>query len=155
LESQFFPSSVLHPRLIVDVNLNQKVAEATLPAPMQHKGLMKHEKYMPQTLLGTDSCRLGNKLKDPMVFQIHLLLEDGDHTKCFLSLHKAALEGKLDHSQTLTDLCQVFEDKLRRNSSDNKNLKYGTRYSKNYLNFMILMRSQGGSTGQQYGILTS
>lgn len=66
---------------------------------------MKREKYTPQTLLGTDLRRLGDKLKDPLVFQIHLLLEDGDHTKCFLSLHKAALEGKLDHSQTFTDLC--------------------------------------------------
>ena len=149
-----FPS-ILHPRLVIDANLDQKVAEAALPAPMQHKVLMKREKYTPQTLLGTDSRQLGDKLKDPLVFQIHLLLEDGDHTKCFLSLHKAALEGKLDRSQTFTDLWQVFEDKLRQDSSDNKNLKYGTRYSKNYLNFMILMRSRGGSTGRQYGILTS
>jgi hypothetical protein len=74
---------------------------------------------------------------------------------CFLSIHKAALEGKLNHSQTITNLCQVFEDKLRRDSSNDKNLKYGTRYSKNYLNFMILMRSRGESTGRQYGILTS
>jgi hypothetical protein len=106
-------------------------------------------------ILVPNSHRLGDKLKDPLVFQIHLLLEDGDHTMCFLSLHKAALEGKLNHSQTFTNLCQVFEDKLRRDSSNDKNLKYGTRYSKNYLNFMILMRSRGESTGRQYGILTS
>jgi len=39
-------------------------------------------------------------------------------------------KGKLDQSQTFTELCQVFEDRLRRESSDNKNMKYGTRYPK-------------------------
>jgi hypothetical protein len=116
---------------------------------------MKREKHTPQTILGTDSRQLGDKLKDPLIHQIHLLLENKDPTTCFLSLHKAAQEGKLDGSQTFTELCQVFEDKIRRDSSGDKNLKYGTRYPQNYLNFMILMRSRGGSTGRQYGIFTS
>ena len=66
-----------------------------------------------------------------------------------------AQEGKLSQSQAFTKLCQVFEDWLCQESSDNKNMKYGTRYLKHYLNFMILMCSWGGSTAQQYGILTS
>jgi hypothetical protein len=113
---------------------------------------MKREKHTPHTVLGTDSRKLGEKLKDPLVHKIHLLLEEGDQTKCFLSLYKAAQDGKLDQSKTFTELCQVFEDRLRRESSDNKHLKYGARYPKNYLNFM---RSRGGSTGRQYGIFTS
>lgn len=141
--------------VLIDANFEQKVAEASLPAAKQHKLLMKREKHTPQTLLSTDSRQLGDKLKDPLVHQIHLLLEDADHTKCFLSLYKATQEGKLSKSQTFTELCQVFEDRLRRESSDNKNMKYGTRYPKHYLNFMILMCSRGGSTARQYGILTS
>jgi hypothetical protein len=133
----------------------QKVAEAALPASEQHKLLMKREKHTPQTLLSTDSRQLGDKLKDPLIHQIHLLLESDDHTKCFLSLYQAARDGKLDNSQTFTELCQVFEDRLRRESSENKNLKYGTRYPKHYLNFMILMRSRGGSTARQFSILTA
>jgi|SRR5882762_12026327 hypothetical protein len=119
----------------------QKVAEATLPASKQHELLMKREKHTPHTLLSTDSHQLGDKLKDPLIHQIHLLLENSDHTKCFLSLYQAAQEGKLDNSQTFTELCQVFEDRLRRESSDNKNLKYGTHYPKHYLHLMILMCS--------------
>ena len=34
-------------------------------------------------------------------------------------------------------------------------MKYGTCYSKHYLNFMILMPSWGGSTAWKYGILMS
>jgi hypothetical protein len=141
--------------VVIDANFKQKVAEASLPAAQQHELLMKREKHTPQTLLSTDSRQLGDKLKDPLVHQIHLLLEEADHTKCFLSLYRAAQEGKLSQSQTFTELCQVFEDRLRRESSDNKKMKYGTRYPKHYLNFMILMRSRGGSTARQYSILTS
>jgi len=67
---------------------------SNLPASKQHELLMKREKHTPQTLLSTDSRQLGDKLKDPLVHQIHLLLEDADHTKCFLSLYRAAQEGK-------------------------------------------------------------
>jgi len=135
--------------------VKQKLNEAKLLASEQHKALMKHEKYTPHTLLSTDLRQLGDKLKDPLVHQIHLLLEEGQHEKCFLSLYRMALEGKLDKSQTFTELCQVFEDRLRQESSDNKHMKYGIRYPQNYLNFMILMRSRGGSSAQQYAILTA
>ena len=74
---------------------------------------------------------------------------------CFLSLFQAAQDGKLDNSKTFTDLCEVFNDCLRRESANYSKLKYGIRYPQNYLNFMILMRSRGGLTGRQYGILTS
>src|SRR5882762_2138421 len=141
--------------MVIDANVEQKVAEASLPAAQLHELLMKRKKHTPQILLSTDSRQLGDKLKDPLVHQIHLLLAEADHTKCFLSLYKVVQEGKLSQSQTFTELCQVFEDQLRRESSDNKNMKYGTHYPKHYLNFMILMRSQGGSTARQYGILTS
>jgi hypothetical protein len=98
-------------QLLTSLN-KQKVAEATLPPSEQHQLLMMREKYTAQTLLSTDSCELGNKIKDPLIHQIHLLFENVDHTKCFLSLYQAAQDGKLDNSQTFTKLCQVFEDHL-------------------------------------------
>lgn len=106
-------------------------------------------------LLTTDARLLDEKLKDPLVHQIHNLLEKDDHTKVFLSLYQAALEGKLDKSETFTDICAVFEDRLRRDQSDNKKIACGARYRQNYLNFMILMRSRGGQSSRQYSILTS
>ena len=117
--------------------------------------LMAQEKFTPKTSLSTDTRQLGERLKDPLVFKIFLVLEEDDHSKCFLSLYQAAREGKLDNAKTFTDLCQVFEDQLAREAMSNKNLKFSIRYSKNYLNFMILMRSHGGSTGQQYEIFRS
>lgn len=140
----------------VNLRSSQKREEAALPESEQHEALLQHVKFTPHHgPLATDARLLDEKLKDPLVHKIHNLLEKGDHTKCFLSLYRAALEGKLDNSETFTDICAVFEDRLRRTQSDNKNLIYATRYRQNYLNFMILMRSRGGQSARQYSILTS
>lgn len=46
-------------------------------------------------------------------------------------------------------------DRIRRDTSGNSNLKYGIRYSKSYLDFMIAMRGYGLNSNRQYGILTA
>ena len=69
--------------MVIDANLEQKVAEASRPAAQQHELLIKRKKHTPQTLLSIDSCQLGDKLKDPLIHQIHLLLAEADHTKFF------------------------------------------------------------------------
>jgi hypothetical protein len=56
------------------------------------------------------------------------------------------LEGKLDRSQTFTDLCQIFEDKLRRDSSDNKNLKYSRYHCQRSLLWLLHSFQQTAKT---------
>lgn len=114
--------------------------EAAKSVEEQHEALLKWQLFMPQTsMLSTGSRILGDKLKDPLVFQIHLHLEKGDHTSCFLSLFSAAQNGDLENAETFTQFCAVFDDQLRRSTSDNKKLKRGIHYPQHYLDFMILM----------------
>ena len=113
------------------------------------------EKYTSNQFLSTDARALTGKLKDPVVFDVFEKLQKGDHFACFLSLYKSGCEGKLNNSKTFTELVQVFEDHLKRESSGNPNAKYGIRYPINYLRFMVLMRSSGGASAQQYSILIS
>ncbi|KAF7972503.1 hypothetical protein HWV62_17876 [Athelia sp. TMB] len=136
--------------------VRKKVAEAAKSVEFQHEALRKRRLFTPHTSrLDTDARLLDNKLKDPLVFDIYLHLENRDHTSCFLSLYRAARNGDLDNAETFKQLCGVFDDRIRRETSENKNLKYGVRYPQHYLDFMTLMRSRGGSTARQYSILTS
>ena len=48
---------------------------------------MAQAKFAPKTSSGTDVHQLGDKLQDPLVFQVFLTLEENNHTKCFLNLY--------------------------------------------------------------------
>ncbi|KAG6906610.1 hypothetical protein DXG01_012964 [Tephrocybe rancida] len=50
--------------------------------------------------------------------------------------------------------CEVLADKLDQENSGDPNAKYGIQYPKNYLNFMVLMRSHGHNSATQFGILS-
>lgn len=114
------------------------------------------KKFTPSTLRNSDARAIENKLKDPLIFDAYQQLQRGNDTECFLRLFKAARDGQLkEENQTFHELCAVFADQLKREQSANKNLKYGIRYPKNYLNFMVLVRSYGASSARQYGIITS
>ena len=132
----------------------QKKAEAKKSVEERHRLITQREKHTPKTVFGTEARNLKLILKDAVVFNAHIDLESRDQATTFLKLYQAAQEGKLAKHQTFTELCQVFEDRLRHECSDNGNAKFGVRYPRNYLDFMILMRSSGGNTGKQYGILT-
>lgn len=103
----------------------------------------------------TDARSLGGQLKDLTIFNVFQGLERGKTTNTFLRLYQAAACGELDTKQMFVELCSIMEDHLRHERSNNANAKYGIRYPQNYLNFMILLHSYGGSTARQYGILTS
>jgi hypothetical protein len=126
-----------------------------LPQEEQHEIVTLRGKHTPSYLMATDARQLRDKLADTHVFAAFEALNSDDNAKCFLGLYKAALDGNLKDQQTFQELCDVFNDRLKRKYSDDKNKKFGIRYPSNYLNFMILMRSRGGSTARQYGILTA
>jgi hypothetical protein len=132
----------------------QKNNEARLPEEKQHEVLLLRGKHTPLHLMSTDARQLRDKLSDPHVFAAFEALNNNDNIKCFLSLYKAAADGHLNDEKTFNELCTVFNDQLKRKHSEDKNKKFGQRYPANYLNFMILMRSRGGSTARQYGLLT-
>lgn len=46
-------------------------------------------------------------------------------------------------------------DEVSRRTSDNRNLKYGMRYTRDYMNFMVLNRSCGPNSARQFGLVTS
>lgn len=98
---------------------------------------------------------LGARLADSVVFNIAESLGTGDPGDCFLRLFKFAKEGKLKNYERFQDVCTVLEDHARRETSDNPNLKYGIRYSENYLNFMLVLRGYGQNSNRQYEILSA
>ena len=113
------------------------------------------EKYTADQFLSTDAQALAGQLRDTVVFDVFEKLQKSDHFVCFLSLYKAGCKGKLDKSKTFTKLAQVFNDCLKRECYDNLNAKHGICYPINYLQFMVLMRTSGGTSAQQYSILVS
>lgn len=66
-----------------------------------------------------------------------------------------AQEGKLKDYERLQDICAVLQDKVTRETSDNPNAKYGIRYSRDFLDFMIVLRGYGQNSNRQYGILAA
>jgi len=98
---------------------------------------------------------LQDKLSDPVLFDIHESLKTGKPEDCFLRLFKQAQEGKLETYGRFLDVCEVLSDRVRRDTSGNPNLKYGMRYSKSYMDFMIAMRGYGQNSNRQYGILAA
>ena len=110
---------------------------------------------MPKSLTSLETHALQQKLKDPVIFDVHHLLERGEQTQCFLKLYQHARAGKLKNVEVFTDLCQVLADKIDRDNSENPNAKYGIRYTQNYLNFMTLVRSHGQNSAKQYGIIAA
>ena len=112
-------------------------------------------KYAPTTLKSVEGRAIQEKLKDPILFGAFQALEKGETASGFLQLYQYAKEGKTKGYETFTEICEVLADRIRRDTSDNRNLKYGVRYKADYLNFMTLLRSYGGNSARQYGILSS
>ncbi|KAJ6549173.1 hypothetical protein B0H10DRAFT_2243009 [Mycena sp. CBHHK59/15] len=112
--------------------VNRKKKESELPLNDQH------------------TVNLADQLKDPLVFRAFKLLQKGESTECFVYLYEACLNGKLKNYETFKQLCSVLTDVLQREGTDKK---YGIRFPADYLNFMILLRSYGGQSLRQYGIL--
>ncbi|KAJ7194862.1 hypothetical protein GGX14DRAFT_359779 [Mycena pura] len=131
-------------------SIRRKNAEAKLPIKEQHEILMARNKYSSRRFLTDEARTLDDKLKDPLVFKSFKLLQKGESTECFIQLYDACLNGELEKHQTFKQLCGVLADVLQREGT---NKKFGVRYPKDYLNFMILLRSYGGQSARQYGII--
>lgn len=126
-----------------------------MPIAKQAELHVARSKYAPTAMYNVEARAIQQKLKDPILFTAYLSLEKGNDAAGFLQLYNYAVEGKLKGYDTFMEICNVLADRIRRQSSDNQNLKCGVRYSANYLNFMTLLRSYGSNSARQYSILTS
>ncbi|KAJ7269009.1 hypothetical protein C8J57DRAFT_1066950 [Mycena rebaudengoi] len=132
-------------------SIRRKNEEALLPVDEQHEILMRRNKYSSRRFADVEARKLDDLLKDPLVFRAFKYLERDESTECFLQLYEASLNGKLKKYETFTQLCKVVGEMMKRDGSDKK---YGIRYPVQYLNFMVLMRSYGGNSARQYGIMS-
>ncbi|KAJ7136427.1 hypothetical protein C8R43DRAFT_1089454 [Mycena crocata] len=130
--------------------VNRKKREAELPLTEQHEKLLLRDKYSSKRFADDEARNLNDQLKDPLVFKAFKLLQKGESTECFIQLYEACLNGELKKYETFKQLCTVLADVLGREGTDKK---YGIRYPRDYLNFMILLRSYGGQSARQYGII--
>ncbi|KZW01192.1 hypothetical protein EXIGLDRAFT_760954 [Exidia glandulosa HHB12029] len=133
-------------------SLRRKREEAALPIEEQRHILLQRQKYTTVYAKAPESRSIEAKLKDPVLFQLWTEMERSSPGACFLSLYKQSLEGKLESETTFLEVCKMFTDRVRRETSENKNLKYGIRYSEHVINFAVLMRSFGSNSAQQYSI---
>jgi hypothetical protein len=112
---------------------------------------MNREKYSSRRFHDLEGRNLDSLLKDPITFKALKTLEKGETTKCFLELYEATLNGKLKDYETVMDLCKVVAEVIER--KENKTMS-GIRYPPHYINFAILMRSYGGNSSKQFGIMS-
>jgi hypothetical protein len=137
------------------VIVKQKNKEAALPLDKQHEIQKQRDKYAPVTLQRVDGRDIKARFNDKIVFNVFRRVQKGESLDTFLELYQAAKRGDLEDRQTFIQLCGVMAEHVQRKHSDNPNAKYGIRYPQDYLNFMILVRSHGGSSARQYGIIRS
>ncbi|KAF8195480.1 hypothetical protein BJ912DRAFT_900722 [Pholiota molesta] len=134
-------------------SVRRKRQEARLPAEERSEIFDRRQRFAARDRVkGIESKAFEAKLKDPVIFDIYNSLKSGNPEDCFLKLYQAAREGKLKGYERFTDVCEVLEDRIRRENSANPNAKYGIRYSETYLNFMIIMRGHGQNSNRQYEI---
>lgn len=94
-------------------------------------------------------------LSDKILFDINESLKSGDPHDRFLRLFIHAKEGNLTKHQRVIDICESLDDRVRGEASGNPKLICGIRYSQNDIDFMMVMRSYGHNSHQQYSIFTS
>ncbi|KAJ7679396.1 hypothetical protein DFH06DRAFT_1166490 [Mycena polygramma] len=135
--------------------VRKKVRESELPQDEQRKVGEQRAKYAPSTMPAFDANKLSAQFKDPLIFDAFMNLERGEDLNCFLKLYKHAESGQLQDKQVFVDLCKVMADQVQRHSSTNPNAKFGIRYPRNFLNFMILVRSYGPNSARQYDLISA
>ncbi|KAJ3489093.1 hypothetical protein NLJ89_g11559 [Agrocybe chaxingu] len=136
--------------------IRKKTREANL-SPDERQGILERcSKYALNNHLRLfETQQLQDKLSDPVLFDIYESLKTGQPEDCFLLLHKQAKNGQLKDFACFLDICEVLTDRVRRDFSENKKLKYGICYSRSYLDFMIAMRGYGQNSNRQYEILAA
>ncbi|KAJ7799938.1 hypothetical protein B0H14DRAFT_3885850 [Mycena olivaceomarginata] len=130
----------------------KKNRESELPLEDQRQIQLDREKYSSNDSTTLKVAKLGSLLRDPVAFKALKTLEKGETTQCFLDMYEATLRlnGKLKGYKTVVELCKVVTEVIKR--KENKTMS-GIRYPSHYLNFAILMRSYGGNSSKQFGIL--
>ncbi|KAJ7827674.1 hypothetical protein B0H14DRAFT_2814178 [Mycena olivaceomarginata] len=132
-------------------SINRKNREGELPLEDQRQIQLNREKYSSKRFHDFEGRKLGSLLRDPVAFKALKTLEKGETTQCFLDMYEATLNGKLKGYKTVVELCKVVTEVIKR--KENKTIS-GIRYPSHYFNFAILMRSYGGNSSKQFGILS-
>lgn len=128
--------------------------ESDLPKDEQREKHVAREKYAPFAIRALEARDLQAKMADPFTFRMWKLLEHGQCTESFIALYEQARDGKLVNRESFVSICQVMAEQVRRLTDPNTKLKHGMRYPRDYMNYMVLMRSYGQKSAQQYGILS-
>lgn len=112
--------------------------------------------YAPLTFIAVEDRALQESLKDPLLHDLHNRLNGDDSSGYFLQLYKYGKAGKLDNLKFFKEITRAMADFVRRSTDvDRSNAKFGQRYSRDYLNFMTVLRHAGGNTAKQYEIVTA
>ncbi|KAF9034576.1 hypothetical protein BJ165DRAFT_1534007 [Panaeolus papilionaceus] len=137
-------------------SIRRKNEEDKLPAEQQRALLKQRGAHRHTNLIGNiQDSSFRDKLQDPMLFDFQKSLRMGGPEDCFLTLMKHARDGHLRSYERFREVCKVVVNRITRETSENKNLKYGIRYPESFLNFMIAMRGYGQNSNRQYEIFAA
>ncbi|KAJ3727641.1 hypothetical protein C8R42DRAFT_620753 [Lentinula raphanica] len=138
--------------------VRKKRHEAQLPQEERLQKALLREKHASLT---TDRLQkvqrrfVNDILSDKILFDVTESLKTGDAHDCFLRLWEHAKAGNLNEHQRVVDICDALDDRVTRELSGNPRSICGIRYSQNVINFMMMMRSYGHNSHQQYSLFTS
>ncbi|KAJ3766604.1 hypothetical protein FB446DRAFT_757584 [Lentinula raphanica] len=138
--------------------VRKKQHEAALsPEERLEKALRreKHASLSSDRLQKVQRRFVNDLLSDKVLFDITESLKTGEAHDCFLRLWEHARAGNLDKHQRVVDICDALDDRVKRELSSNQKMICGIRYSQNVINFMMMMRSYGHNSHQQYSLFTS
>ncbi|KAH9853326.1 hypothetical protein C2E23DRAFT_859281 [Lenzites betulinus] len=127
--------------------------EAAMTEDEQREKHLAREKYAPLALRALEARELQARMAGPFIFRVWKLMEHNQCTETFIALYEQARNGKLDDQESFRSICEVMAEQVHRATDPNMKLKHGMRYLREYMNFMVLMRSYGQKSAQQYSIL--
>ncbi|EUC54313.1 hypothetical protein RSOL_037470 [Rhizoctonia solani AG-3 Rhs1AP] len=150
-------SAVCEPCQVVSghTGLQRAVREAKdisqLPPNELEKRIRDRAKFTPHIHYDGQVQRTHDALQNPQVLKLVGALTQGP-SAAFLTLYQQARNGQLDTEPIFVEISKQFADRTNRKNGG-PNAMRGIRYSPEFMNFCVIMRSFGGRTGVQYGIL--
>ncbi|KDN39503.1 hypothetical protein RSAG8_08798, partial [Rhizoctonia solani AG-8 WAC10335] len=126
-------------------------ATSQLPPNEFEKRIQDRAKFTPHIHYDGQVLRTHDALQNPQVLKLVGALTQGP-SAAFLALYQQARNGQLDAEPIFVEISKQFADRTNR-KHNGPNAMRGIRYSPEFMNFCVIMRSFGGRTGVQYGIL--
>ncbi|KDQ15062.1 hypothetical protein BOTBODRAFT_174240 [Botryobasidium botryosum FD-172 SS1] len=130
-------------------------AESKLSTARQEEVAKRRVQHTPASRSAGEALQTKDFLKDPNAVRVLCELVDNGAAAAFLTLYQQALDGQLDREFAFKAICMQFVERTSRLSEGGANALKGMRYTKEFTDFCVIMRSYGNMSATQYSYLRS